>query len=126
MFKLFNNSKNLEKKGYLLVVVFDNKEKCTTNCIFDREKKSFEKTKVFNIASIESSSYFPSVTDAINEVSEKKEYKRFLAGHNVTGIYYVEMEVKQKGKNNFVISDNVYNLFYVPSKMQLNLVKKNK
>ena len=52
MFKLFNKPKKLEKKGYLLVIAFDNKEKVTINYIFNKEKRSFDKKKIFNISAI--------------------------------------------------------------------------
>jgi len=126
-FPIFKKKENiLEKKGYLLVVANDRKEKCSVNLIFNRGTKTFDKKKIFAVNMIPSTSYFKDICECFSEINYKREYKRLLAERDNCGIYYVETKVIEKEERVFVSETTTIELFYVPSKMELNVDRKAK
>lgn len=120
MLRLFGKKKSLEVKGYFLVITHDVKEKATSYFLYNKEKDTFDKKKLVTSGSIDRNYYFTSIDDMIKAISGKKDFKRFLAGSNVIGLYYVESKVVETDKE-FVIKSDDRRLFYVPSRMQLEI-----
>ena len=120
MLRLFGKKKGLEAKGYFLVITHDVKEKTTSYFLYNKGRNTFDKKKLITPGSIDKEYFFNSIDDMIKAVSGKKDFKRFLAGSNVIGLYYVESKVVETDKE-FVIKFDDRRLFYVPSRMQLEI-----
>lgn len=119
--KLFKKEQHkLEKKGYLLVVTYETSEHATINHVFNREEKKFIRKKIFAANTIGSECYFSDINEMIDEINNHREYKRFLAGTNVTTILYVESTVALVD-GMYVNKTTSVPFFYVPSKLRLEV-----
>lgn len=120
MFPFFKKKEiKLEKRGYLLVVTYENG--AAVNYVFNRADQKFNKKKIFAANTIQTENYFNDVNEMISEIDGHREYKRFLAGGNVTGIFYVETKV-ELSDDTYVSKTTSVSFFYVPSKLKLEVM----